>query len=152
MTILCDSSSLWYGSLPPECYHTSKTVGLPRFVKDHNRPVYPPDDIIHDREFTPGDYLGLDHLNRSGKARGVDTWRNEFELFAEELSRKGLEAENHEPTNDFYFTRDVARTLGIPFNSVSLKSPETCGGTNKRKGFTTGPKSPQEVQDIDSGD
>ena len=42
------------------------------------------------------------------------------ELFAEEIPREELEAGDHEVTNDFYFTRDVARTLGIPFKFVRL--------------------------------
>ena len=41
------------------------------------------------------------------------------ELFAEEIPREELEAEDHDKTiNAFHFTRDVARTHGVPFKFV----------------------------------
>jgi len=41
------------------------------------------------------------------------------ELFAEEIPREELEAEDHDKIiNAFHFTRDVARTHGVPFKFV----------------------------------
>ena len=72
----------------------------------------------------------MDHASGSIKTRGIDALRlgtiedipDPVELFAEEIPKEELEAGDHEVTNDFYFTRDVARTLGIPFKFVSLKA------------------------------
>jgi ubiquitin carboxyl-terminal hydrolase 7 len=52
------------------------------------------------------------------------------ELFAEEIPREELEAEDHDKIiNAFHFTRDVARTHGVPFKfvvkTVSLPLPFT---------------------------
>ena len=52
------------------------------------------------------------------------------ELFAEEIPREELEAEDHDKIiNAFHFTRDVARTHGVPFKfvvkTVSLPLPLT---------------------------
>lgn len=106
---------------------------MPHYFEDPNRQVqvYAPDDIIHGRGFHPKNYLGLDHTDMSGKSRGVNKWRigygtmvdslNTIEIFAEEIPQKGLEAEDYETPNDFYFTRDVARTLGISLEPVSRR-------------------------------
>ena len=53
------------------------------------------------------------------------------ELFAEEISREELEAEDHDKViNAFHFTRDVARTHGVPFKFVVKPvSFETCSAT-----------------------
>ena len=90
-----------------------------------------PDDTIHGREFTSGNYLGLDHRGRSGKARSVDTGcsgpgtmgdiSDPVQLFTEEIPQKGLEAGGHEIPNHLPPTRGTTRTLGIPLESVSLR-------------------------------
>ena len=50
------------------------------------------------------------------------------ELFAEEIPREELDAEDHDKIiNVFHFTRDVARTHGVPFKFVVKPvSSETC--------------------------
>jgi ubiquitin carboxyl-terminal hydrolase 7 len=56
------------------------------------------------------------------------------ELFAEEISREEVEAEDHDKIiNAFHFTRDVARTHGVPFKfvvkPVSLEPSSTTVGS-----------------------
>ncbi|KAF9778397.1 cysteine proteinase [Thelephora terrestris] len=83
------------------------------------------DDIIPEREFALEDYLGLNHVDKSGKARNiargirfgvVKDVQEPVELFAEEIPREDSEAGDQENlTNVFRLTRDVARTHGIAF-------------------------------------
>lgn len=83
-------------------------------------------DIIYKHEFAPGDSIGLNHPDRSGKVGGEKGIRfgvakevqepEPVELFAEEIPRDDTEAaDQDDAVNALRFTRDVARTHGISF-------------------------------------
>jgi hypothetical protein len=110
------------------------------------------------------DYLGLNHADKSGKARniarGIRFWvvkdvQEPSELFAEEIPREDSEAGDQENlTNVFSLTRDVARTHGIAFKFVSLKLLwDESAGLTKERGFPLGFRpNPLEVWNTARGD
>ena len=102
------------------------------------------------------DFFGLNHVDKSGKARDVVRGirfgvpreiQEPVELFAEEIPREDSEPGDREDVADiFRFTRDVARTHGISFKFVSFKVIwDTLAGLTKEKGFPAGFKIPQEA-------
>ena len=103
------------------------------------------------------DFLGLDHVGKSGITRDVAMGirfglareiQEPVELFAEEIPRDDSEPGDHEDVaNVFRFTRDVARTHGISFKFVSVEIFwDKLASLTKGKGFPAGFKISQEAQ------